>query len=78
MDKNCIACGMPMTSADDFATGDTSKDYCKHCARPDGTMKSRSEVLEGMTAFLVRTQGVDSSAAGKIASEMMGKLPAWQ
>ena len=78
MDKKCIACGMPMTNKEDFAQGDESKDYCRHCARPDGSMKSKSEVQEGMTAFMVRTQGVDKDAAGAMVSEMMGKLPAWQ
>ncbi|MCB9855756.1 MAG: zinc ribbon domain-containing protein [Phycisphaerales bacterium] len=78
MSKHCVACGMPMTSADDFAMGDSTKSHCKHCARPDGTMKSQQEVLDGMTAFIVRTQGMDETAARAMASEMMGKLPAWQ
>jgi hypothetical protein len=40
MDKQCIACGMPMRAPSDFAMGDATKDYCKYCARPDGTMQS--------------------------------------
>ncbi len=74
----CIACGMPMTQATDYPGGDESKDYCRFCARPDGTMQSYDERLEGMTSFLVRTQGLDGQAARGIAARTMAKLPAWK
>jgi hypothetical protein len=76
--KICIACGMPMREKDDFAMGDESKDYCKYCANPDGSMQSYDEKLEGMTQFIVRTQGLDPDAAKNAAKGMMAKLPAWQ
>ncbi len=76
--KTCIACGMPMKTKDDFAMGDESKDYCKFCARPDGTMQSYKEKLEGMTGFIIKTQGLDKEAAKNAAKGMMAKLPAWQ
>lgn len=76
--KTCIACGMPMKEKEDFAMGDESKDYCKFCARPDGTMQNYEEKLEGMTEFIVKTQGLDRNAAGDAAREMMAKLPAWK
>lgn len=76
--KICIACGMPMKAREDFAMGDESKDYCKYCARPDGTMQNYEEKLEGMTDFIVRTQGLDKEAAKNAAKGMMAKLPAWQ
>lgn len=75
--KQCIACGMPMNQPKDFAMGDTEKDYCVHCARPDGTMQSYAEKLDSMTAFIVKTQGLDDSAARGAARSMMAKLPAW-
>jgi len=74
----CIACGMPMNKPEDHAVGDVSKDYCVHCARPDGTMVSREEARVGLTAFMVRTQGIDESAAMGAVDEMMAKLPAWK
>lgn len=77
MTRKCIACGMPMTSLADHANSDSTSAYCTHCARPDGTMKSRTEVLEGMTSFMVRSQGIDESAARQMAEQMMKKLPAW-
>lgn len=76
--KICIACGMPMKSKEDFAMGDESKDYCKFCARPDGTMQSYEEKLDGLAGFIVKTQGLDESAAKNAAKGMMAKLPAWQ
>lgn len=76
--KTCIACGMPMNEPSEFAMGDTAKNYCVHCARPDGTMQSYDEKLESLTAFIVRTQGLDRQAAEAAARNMMSRLPAWQ
>jgi hypothetical protein len=66
-----------MSSPSEFACGDTSKDYCVHCARPDGTMQSFEEKRAGLTAFIVKTQGFDEAAALKTSESMMKKLPAW-
>jgi hypothetical protein len=74
----CIACGMPMVEKEDFALGDTSKSHCRYCARGDGSMQSYEEKLEGMTAFITRTQGLDPAAAREAARAGMAKLPAWK
>ncbi len=76
--KICIACGMPMQKSSDFAGGDENKDYCVHCANPDGAMQSYEERLNNMTAFIIRTQGLDPEAARTAAKNMMTKLPAWK
>lgn len=76
--KQCIACGMPMEKKEDFANEDTSKNYCRYCARPDGTMQSYEEKLTSLTAFIVKTQGLDEKAANTAAKSMMSKLPAWK
>lgn len=76
--KECIACGMPMVEKSDYAMGDESKDYCKYCAREDGSMQSYEEKLNGMAEFLVRTQGLDITAALKAAQSSLAKLPAWK
>jgi len=78
MMTTCIACGMPMTKPEDHAMGDVAKDYCRYCARPDGSMQSYAEKLAGMTAFIVKTQGFDEKRARSEAKEMMAKLPAWK
>ena len=76
--KICIACGMPMNDPGDFALGDVEKDYCVHCARPDGTMQSYEEKLDSMTAFIMKTQGLDRQVAVDAARNMMAALPAWK
>jgi hypothetical protein len=76
--KLCIACGMPMKNAEDFANGDSEKEYCKYCARPDGTMQSYDEKLNSLTNFIVKTQGLNEKAANNAAKSMMSKLPAWK
>jgi hypothetical protein len=40
-------------------------------------MVSRNEAREGLTAFMVSTQGIDEAAAREAVSELMTKLPAW-
>ena len=76
--KNCIACGMPMNKAADFAMSDERKDYCVHCARPDGSMQSFEEKKESMTNFIIKTQGLAHEAAESAALSMMKKFPAWK
>ncbi len=76
--KRCIACGMPMKNPSDFALNDESKDYCCHCAHPDGTMHSFDEKKDSMVNFIIKTQGLDYKAAESAALSMMKKLPAWE
>ena len=78
MTQKCVSCGIPMHTPQEHAAGDESRDYCVHCARHDGSMKSYDEVLKGMTAFLVKTRGIDQQAASKAAAGMMAELPAWK
>jgi len=77
MSTLCIACGMPMEKAQDFAMEDTRKNYCRYCARPDGTMQNYEEKLASLAAFSVRTQGITAESARSAARAMMEKLPAW-
>ncbi len=76
--KSCIACGMPMRTAAEFAMGDESRDYCIHCARPDGAMQSFDEKKASMTSFIIKTQGLAREVAEAAALSMMKKLPAWE
>lgn len=76
--KICIACGMPMSKTADYPLGDESKDYCVYCARPDGSMQSYPEKVEGTTNFLIETQGLDRQAAHDAAVRILAKLPAWR
>lgn len=78
MAKSCISCGMPLARAEDHPLGDTAKDHCLHCARPDGSLKSYDEALEGMAAFVARTEGLAPDAARAKAREHMATMPAWR
>jgi len=75
--KTCISCGMPMTKAEDFGGGDTANLYCIHCSRPDGSLKSYDEVLQGMTEFIMNSQKLNKASAERTAKEHMAKMPAW-
>lgn len=76
--KTCISCGMPMVKPSDFPLGDKSKDYCAYCAKPNGSMQSYSEKLEGTTDFLIHTQGLDKTVAQELAIRTLAKMPAWK
>lgn len=78
MTDTCIACGMRMDRPEDYALGDVSKDFCAHCTQPDGSMKSYDEVLEGITGYLMRSEGLEEDAAREKAKGMMARLPAWK
>ncbi len=75
--KHCISCSMPMTKPEDFPGGDFEKDFCIHCARPDGSMKSYDEVLEGLTGFIVKMHGLTEEDARSAAIGIMHSMPAW-
>lgn len=74
----CIACGMPMNKKDDFAMGDETKNYCRYCTNSDGSMQNFEQKLISLTDFIVRTQGLDQTAAKETAKSMMKNLPAWK
>ncbi len=75
--KICIACGMPMNDISEFAMNDISKDYCMHCACPDGSMQSFEEKRQNLANFIIKTQGFDNDVALEVAEGMMKNLPAW-
>jgi hypothetical protein len=76
--KICVSCGMPMAKPEDFPKGDRTKDYCVHCARPDGSMQGYEEKARSMAAFIVRTQGIDEGAALAAAKAAMARQSAWK
>lgn len=78
MSPRCVACGMPMESAADHASGDESKDYCLHCARADGSMQSYKEKLASMVQFIMRSEGADEEKATEKAQKWLSQQPAWQ
>ena len=75
--KSCMSCGMPMTKPEDFGGGNPENLYCVYCSNPDGSLKTREEVFEGMVSFMMMSQKVDRKTAEIAAKERMATMPAW-
>lgn len=76
--NSCGSCGMPLVSPTDYALGDITQAYCTYCTDNQGFLKSYKAVLEGMTNYIVHSQGIDHTAAVTIATETLKDLPAWK
>ncbi|AJA44902.1 zinc ribbon domain-containing protein [Frischella perrara] len=76
--KMCIACGMPMTQISEYPLYDISKNYCKYCANPDGSMMSFEQKLSILTANYIQTYKMDNNTAKYTAYTILKKLPAWR
>jgi uncharacterized glyoxalase superfamily protein PhnB len=75
--KNCLSCGMPMTKPEEFGGGNPNNIYCVHCSKPDGSLKSREEVYEGMVGFMMTSQNMNRKTAETAAKDYMARMPAW-
>jgi len=67
-----------METPAEHAGGDTEKPYCRHCARPDGSMQSYEEKLASMARFIMQSEGRSESAAREKAAKWLARQPAWQ
>lgn len=74
----CIACGMPMTQIADYPRYDISKNYCKFCAKTDGSMKSFDEKLAELTLRFITSHMMEYTIAKETAGIILRKLPAWK
>ncbi|MCB0363754.1 MAG: zinc ribbon domain-containing protein [Bdellovibrionaceae bacterium] len=77
-EKACISCGMPLKESSHFPLGDSSKEYCVHCANQDGSLKTFDEALSGMTDFIVNEAGVTEYEARRKAYSILTQNPAWK
>ena len=68
--KYCISCGMPLKNKSDYYQDKTYMEYCIHCAKLDGSMKSYDEMLESMIKFLNASHGLEEKEARVVAIEM--------
>lgn len=69
---------MPMEDKEDFGAGDESNKYCVHCTDPEGKLKPRAEVREGMIQLFMKMRNTDRETAEKSVDEHMSKMPAWK
>jgi hypothetical protein len=75
--KACMSCGMPMTRPDDFGGGNPENLYCVYCSNPDGSLKSREQVFQGMVNFMMTSEKMDRETAESAVKERMARMPAW-
>lgn len=76
--ESCNSCGMPLEKPEDYALGDIQTKYCVYCTDSKGHLKTFDEILEGMTTFLMSSQGLAKEAAHRMAQEVLETLPAWK
>lgn len=67
-----------MEKKDDFGGGKEDNKYCKHCSYPDGNLKPRHEIREGMIVFYMKRKGLGRADAEKFVDEYMAGMPAWK
>jgi uncharacterized glyoxalase superfamily protein PhnB len=75
--KSCMSCGMPLTKSEDFGGGNPENLHCVNCCNPDGSLKSREEIFEGMVGFMMKTQNMDRETAEAATKQYMSIMPAW-
>jgi uncharacterized cysteine cluster protein YcgN (CxxCxxCC family) len=76
--KTCGSCGMPLVNASDYALGDITQVYCTYCTDEQGHLKPYNTILQGMTDYIIHSQGINNKAALTIAEETLKRLPAWK
>ena len=84
--EKCLSCGMPMRTPGEHGGGDPASDWCVNCCHEDGSHKTREEVLEGWSQWLLSggceaagmPKAADVDEARRRAAEGMAKNPAWQ
>jgi hypothetical protein len=74
----CGSCGFPMEKPEDFALGDTSRPYCRHCTDARGELLPYEKVLETNASYYEESQGVKPDVAMRLAQAMLADMPAWR
>lgn len=75
---SCGSCGFPMRVPEDFAGGRMGAAYCNTCGDSKGRLKAYEEVLRLNAEYMVREQGLDSTAARSLAQALLAGMPAWK
>ncbi len=78
MSDQCEACGLILSRPEDYPNSDTSKNYCRWCARPDGSLRPFNEIFEMTWRFVQKTQGLPEPIAKQAAWGFLCEQPAWK
>ena len=68
---SCWSCGMALENG-------SNEQYCAFCTDENGRLKPYQDILNGMSDYLVHSQGLDRGAAEEIAKDVLAKQPAWE
>ncbi|MDO8339566.1 MAG: zinc ribbon domain-containing protein [Candidatus Burarchaeum sp.] len=74
----CESCGMPMEG--DATHGGHRQDnkYCAYCTTPDGKLKSKAQVREGMIKYMMKSEKKSEDEARQMVDDHMSRMPAWK
>lgn len=75
---SCGSCGFPMEKDDDFALGDRSQPYCRHCTDGRGALLPYETVLDANAQYYIKSQGISAEAAHGMAASLLASMPAWR
>ncbi|MBI4133640.1 hypothetical protein HY478_03425 [Candidatus Uhrbacteria bacterium] len=78
MDRVCQSCGAEMKKPVDFAAGDTTRTYCRHCVDDFDELKSYEEVFSDQVGFLMKTENLSQEEAEERVKERLATIPAWR
>ena len=67
-----------MEKPEDFALGDVTRPYCRHCTDARGELLPYEQVLETNAGFYVESQGVTRAAAIEMARATLADKPVWR
>jgi hypothetical protein len=72
-DKFCFSCAMPID-----VSNQTKSDFCQYCTQPDGRLKPKEEVMQGIAGWMKMWQpDLDDAKARQRAGAYMNGMPAW-
>jgi len=74
----CESCGMALKEEANFGGRNLDNRYCVYCCNEQGNLKSRAEVLAGMTTFAMKSKCLSQESAHQFAEDRMAKMPAWK
>ncbi len=73
----CESCSLPLVADADHGASDPTNRYCRYCTDASGVLRPYDHVLADFTALLVRTHGLNETAARETSAGIMAAQPAW-
>ena len=74
----CESCGMPMEGPATHGGHKPDNKYCAYCTTPDGKLKGRAQVREGMIKYMMKSERKTEEEARRLVDDHMSRMPAWK